>query len=284
MVKSAAWGLVAGIITIAACLVPLNGFAHLSAFQVGWIAAAALASMAFTGYSTHATVNSAAAISRLDLTVTEIDLRAKNQAIALLAKVFSMCSTELVRVFAEPGLFDSVVDNSLTALHIAICRCHGLDESRVRVSLIIQPSPAGPELNGSPRHPDLRVRSVPGSRAPRFDFADDGIAEQLQAVMSRRHPYQNGWLWDGLDGSPARGEYHVLSPERDICSYIRVGIPDVGVLCVDCSDEISRLVVADRELVLAFADVLAIPGRAKVPLATPLPVMNPALRHREEAT
>ena len=58
----------------------------------------------------------------------------------------------------------------------------------------------------------------------------------------------------------------------------------MGVLCVDCSDEISRLVVADRELVLAFADVLAIPGRAKVPLATPLPVMNPALRHREEAT
>lgn len=284
LVKASAWGLIAGIITLAAALVPLGGFSDLSGFQDGWITLGCVASMAFTGYSTHAAAKYAAVMHRVDLTVTDIDLRAKNQAIALLAKVFSMCSTQLVRVFAEPELFDSVIDSCLAALQIAICRCHGLDENRVRVSLIVYRRPAQPDHNGALGAPNLSVRSVPASQGPRFDFGDRAITEQVHAVMSRRHPYQNGWLWDGLDGSPARDEYHVLSPEREVRSYIRVGIPDLGVLCVDSSDNGSRLVVADRELALAFADVLAIPGTTKFPQAARLAAVNPGLQGMQEAT
>lgn len=285
LVMSAAWGVVAGLITVAACLVPLGGLSHLSGFQAGWLALAGAASLAFTGYTVFATAKSASIVNRVDLAVTDLDLRAKNQAIALLAKVFSMCAGELVRVFAEPEIFDSVIDSSLAALHIAICRCHGLDENRLRVSVILQSGPVRPEYNGWAAGSDIKVRSVPDNQLPRFDFTDHGIPDEIQAVMSRRHPYQNGWLWDGLDGSPSRREYHVLSPgDRDVCSYIRVGIPGLGVLCVDSADDASRLVVADRELALAFADVLAIPGRVKFPMAEQEPAVTLGPAVHEEAT
>lgn len=282
---SAAWGLVAGVITVAACLVPLGGFSQLSRFQSGWLAVAGLASTFFTGYTVFAAARSAAVVDRVDGTVTEIDLREKNQAIALMAKVFSMSVAGLVRVFAEPDLFDSVIDSSLAALHIALCRCHGLDENRIRVSLIIQSGTGYPELNGATSVAAMTIRTVPGDQAPRFDFTDHAITDQMHAVMSRRHPYQSGWLWDGFDGSPARREYHVLSPaERDVCSYIRVGVPGLGVLCVDSTDDVCRLVVADRELALAFADVLAIPGWVRLPLAAQVPVVTLGLARSEEAT
>ncbi len=121
-------------------------------------------------------MKSAVIIDRVDLTVTDLDMRSNNQAIALLARVFSMCSNELVRVFAEPDLF-----------------------------------------------------------------------------------------------------------EPEVCSYIRVGIPGMGVLCVDSTDAAARLVVADRELALAFADVLAMPGRVKLLTFALLPAGSRELRNREEA-
>jgi len=284
LVKSAAWGLVAGVITVAACFATLNGFSHLTGFQVGWIALAGLASISYTGFSAVAASRSAATIDRVSLTVTDIDQRDKNQTMALLAKVFSMCHADLVRMLAEPDWLDEVLDGPLAALQIALCRCHGLDESRIRVSLVMHATAGLQGHNGSPTQADYSVRSVSGNHMPRFDFADQDISEQFLAVMSRRHPYKQGWLWDGLDGTAARLEYHVLSPtEREFSSYIRVGVPGLGVLCVDCSDDKFRLVTADCQLALAFADVLAIPGKVKLPLAAQLPAAQPVLRNREEA-
>jgi hypothetical protein len=284
LIRSAVWGLIAGVITVAAFLATLNGFSHLTGFQAGWIALAGLASALYTGYSTLSASKSAATINQVGITVTEIDVRDKNLAIALIAKVFSMCSAQLVQVFSEPGAFDSAVDGSLDALQVALCRCHGLESSRVRVSLIMQARPGPLSGNGSAPAAGIMVRSSPQSNVPAFDFEDQAIRKQLEVVMSRQWPYEEGWLWDGLDGRPSRREHHVLSPsEREVCSYIRVGVPSVGVLCVDCSDDDSRLIVADRELAFAFANLLAVSGTASPALPTDLHALSPERQNDEEA-
>jgi len=275
LVRSAAWGLVAGIITVAACFATLGGFAHLSGFQVGWITLAGIASTSYTGYSALAAAKSAATISQVSVAVADIDSRAKDKTIALLSKVVSMWSDNLVQLFSKPDQFDSVVDGPLEALRMALCQSHGVGESRMRVSFISFATSGDPRIGGSPPHPEISVRCAPANQMLRYDFASQDIKEQLHAVMSRRHPYHVGWLFDGLNGTATRAEYHVLAPpEREFTSYIRVGVPGLGVLCVDCSDP-SQLVVADRELALAFADILAIPGRVGCPLGTQLPAVNP---------
>lgn len=262
-VLAAGAGLLAGLITIGGCFAALGRFSNITGFQVGWISAAGVTSVVLTIFSTFVAARSAAQIDRVDVTLTQMDVRAKNHLIALLAKVFSMSSSALAMATGGPEQFAAAVDKSLTALQTAIVHCHGLDDSRVRVCLISVSRTGEPQSNGQVSEPEVTTRSVPGDRMPQFDFADQDIYEQFEAVMARRHPYRNGWIWDGFDGHPARGEFHVLSPaEREYTSYIRVGIPGMGVLCVDCSDDVLRLAIADRELTLAFADMIGFHGRS----------------------
>lgn len=255
--------MVAGIITVAAVFATLGGFADLDGFQVGWITLAGVVSTLYTAGSAYASAKSAATIARVGVVVDDIDSRAKDKTIALLSKVFSMWGDALVRMLDKSEQFDSEVDGLLEALRMALSQSHGVADNRLRVCLIICARPR--DLDSPALEPS--IRSMPANRMPKYDFASEALKEQLHAVMSRRHPYYEGWLWDGLDGTATRGEFHVVPPpEREFTSYIRVGVPGCGVLCVDSSDS-SRLVVADRELALSFANILAIPNRVN-PLDT----------------
>jgi hypothetical protein len=279
--KSSAWGAVAAIITVAAFFATLDGFSHLTGFQAGWIALAGLASMIFTSVSAFSAAKSATTIDQVDHTVSGLDSYAKDKTIALVAHIFSELSRMSRRIFDESDAFGAAIDEALETLHAAICRCHELDEKKIRVSLLMQAAPGAPgaadtDVNG------VKVRCPSRSDHPEFNFADRELMDEFQIVMRRRRPYHRGWLWDGC--GPSRPEYHILAPrEREFSSYIRVGIPDLGVLCVESSDNAIPLAPADRELALAFADMLAIWRKAELLLALQTPAADFSLKNSEEA-
>jgi hypothetical protein len=268
-VRSAPFVLIAGLITAAAGLGSLSWGGKISVYQIPLIALACLASIVYASYVTFSGVLTASKVDHVDITVTGIATGDKNKAIALLAKVFSLYIIEVVNVLDEPERLVPLIDSSLATLHTTICRCHGIDDDMIKVSLVsFVPLMPAARLGDEP-HDILPVRCYPKNRPPRIELNEE-ISEQMHAVMSRRHPYRNGWLKSKEDGSPSRMEYDVLAPgDVEVASYIRVGIPHLGVLCVDCSDLATPLSVADRELVLAFADILNSPAMAKVtPVAT----------------
>jgi len=169
-------------------------------------------------------------------------------------------------------------------LREAICRCHQWDGNTVRVSLIIDASAAQLGDGSSLLGRNIEVRSIPPNSPLQFDFTDKHIRKQLAALMERQYPFEEGWLWDGLDQSiSGRGTRPLPPAAQDLCSYIRVGVPGVGVLCVDSSDENSRLMVEDRTLALAFADLLAIPAKLTYFHARQLE-FDSSLREIEEVT
>lgn len=285
--KSCTWGAVAAIITVAAFFATLDGFSHLTGFQAGWIALAALASMTLTSVSAFSAAKSAVTIDQVDHTVTGLDANAKDKTIALVAHIFSQLSRMSRRIFDEPDVFGGAIDEALATLHAAICRCHELDEKKIRVSLLMQAAPgalgaAGTTFNG------MMVRCPSRDDPPKFNFADREFMDEFQVVMQRSRPYHRGWLWDGC--GPSRPEYHILAPgERKFSSYVRVGIPDLGVLCVESSDNAIPLAPADRELTLAFADMLATWRKAQHLkaehlLALQAPAADFSLKNSEEAT
>ena len=255
MTASVIWGLIAVVITLAAFFATLQGFSHLTGFQIAWIALAGVAAMAYTAYCAFSAAKASATIDQVDQTVADLDTRAKNQEIALIAHTFSILSTVWRRLLDEHAFFEKAVDILIDALHIAIWQCHGLDQRKIRVSLI-QVKPGEPTSLGILSDPDVTIRSAPRTNVPELDSTDE-IREELRAVMSRSHPYHHGWLWDDRD--PPRAEYHVLAPkERGFSSYIRVGVPGVGVICIESSDHAGHLGPEDRDLALAFGNMLAI--------------------------
>ena len=107
-------------------------------------------------------------------------------------------------------------------------------------------------------------------------------ADHANILMSRQHPYEHGWLRCPDDGLPAGPQGHILPPEdSSVVSYIRVGIPHVGVLLV-CSWE-TPLSAAGRRLTAAFADILALPYNAQAASGKAVPVQATGGRELEGA-
>lgn len=264
-IKSVLVGLIAGLITTGAGLGGLNWAARINSLQVLWIVVAGLASVAYTALIALGSARTDRKIDHVDVTVTDMAAGDKNKAVALLAKVFSLHTAELVGVLGDPARLPMFIDTSLATLHYTICQCRGIDEDKLRVFLIS--GLALVSFNGQTADvagDSLVIQAYPHHRRPTIEL-NDPTREQLYAVMSRRYPYLNGWLRSKEDGSPRRGEYDVLPPgEIEITSYIRVGIPQFGVLCVDSSDDSVLLSIADRELAAAFADILTSPPMTKI--------------------
>jgi len=254
----------AAAITAAAGLAGVNWEAGVNGLQIIWISVASCTSLIYAVYLALGNARTSSKIDYLDVTVTGIATGDKNKAIALLAKAFSLYVAEVVSVLDKPADFVGLIDTSLSTLHYVICRCHGTDDDKLKVFLFsYEPmesrSPEGQDVGSY-----LQVRSYPPNRRNRVRL-DELVQEQMDAVMSRRYPYGSGWLKSRKDGSPARDEYEVLPPrEADISSYIRVGIPQIGVICVDSSDDGAPLSVADRELALTFADILMAPATKRI--------------------
>jgi hypothetical protein len=283
--KVAVWSVVSGGITAVACFIGFAASSHLSRTEVvGVIALAGVLSALFGGYGVFVALKSDQTLRQVDEKVDGIELAVKNKAVALVAHIFSVCSAQIMQIFTEPHLFDSAVDYTLAQLREAICRCHHWDGNTVRVSLIINASVAQPGDGSLLPEQNVAVRSIPSNSSLQFDFTNEHVREQLAVLMDRKYPFEGGWLWDSLDQSISGRETRPLPPAaQDLCSYIRVGVPGVGVLCVDSSDENSRLMVEDRILALAFADLLAIPAKLRYSQARQLE-WDSSLREIEEVT
>jgi len=262
--RCAAWSFVAAAITAAAGLAGLNWNARVGELQIIWISVASFASLVYAIYLALSNARTSEKIDYLDVTLTGIAAGDKNKAIALLAKAFSLYVAQVVGVLDKPDDFVSLVDTSLSTLHYVICRCHGTDDDKLKVFFFSYESMESRAPENQEVGSYLQVRSYPPDRRNRVRL-DELIQEQMDAVMSRRYPYGSGWLKSRKDGSPARDEYEVLPPrEAEISSYIRVGIPQIGVICVDSSDDAAPLSVADRELALTFADILMSPAMIRI--------------------
>jgi hypothetical protein len=260
--KTALWGAASGVISVMAYVIGIAQSSHVSALAVGSIIAVVSVLSAFSGgYPVRLALKSERTLKEVGKGVGHLENTAeqdKARAVALVAYVFYECVTQIEQALTEPSRFNSAAEDILAGLCGAICHHHRWGGHEVRASLIIDASAA--QLNNGTQASGKH--SVPSDSPLRFDFTDKEVNEQFAQVMDRRYPFKRGCLWDGHYQSTSDGETRPLPPPGSSeISYIRVGVPGIGVLCVDSSDKDSRLVVADRTLALAVADLLSITKR-----------------------
>lgn len=267
-------GLIGGFITLAAGLAGIGRGQYLNSIQDGWIVLAAVASSAYTSFRLLTTARAArketSAIGSVGSKMDEasevldrIDTRDRDSTLVLLARILTICTEQAVRVVYDPALFHVLVQISLECLHTALARSHGTDGAGLRVAVLSY----RPMANAVT--PSQELICYPDDGKLRLEPAEE-IADHAGILMSRRHPYENGWLRCPDDGIPPGPEGHILRPgDRGVESYIRVGIPHVGVLLVDSWD--LPLSVAERMLTVAFADVLALPYSMRAAAAPAIP-------------
>jgi hypothetical protein len=266
--RAIAPALISGFITLSAGLAALSWDARVNRIQVTWIILAAGSAALFTGYrlvtATRAASIEAAEISAVSSKVDDasevlsrIDARGRDSTLVLLARIMTICTEQAVSAAYELDLFNALVQSSMECLYMAIAYTYGTDCRDLRVAVLTcQQNDTAGRLTGTQ---DLVY--YPDDHGAQIKPTEETM-DHAAILMSRRHPYENGWLRYSGDGLPVGPEGHILPPQDDsVVSYIRVGIPQVGVLLVDSWD--ISLSVAERRLTAAFADVLALPYSAK---------------------
>jgi hypothetical protein len=279
-----AWGSIAGAITLAAGLAGLGGNSPVGGFRLGWITLGAAGSVLYTSYWLRAAAKETTEIdamgSKVDVAsevLGRLDSRENDSTLVLLASILAICTEQAVMAASAPELFNVLVQTCLECLHTAITRSHATDGANVRVAVLS--CQQGAKVSSRTAGQDLIY--YPRDRKLEIDLAGEA-ADHANILMSRQHPYEHGWLRCPDDGLPAGPQGHILPPEdSSVVSYIRVGIPHVGVLLV-CSWE-TPLSVAGRRLTAAFADILALPYNAQAASGKAVPVQATGGRELEGA-
>jgi hypothetical protein len=284
LLKTIAWGSIAGFITLAAGLASLGGNAPVSGLHLGWIVLAGGGSILYTSYWLRAATKESSEIDTVGSNVDRasevlgrLDTRDNDSTLVLLGNILAICTEQAVMVAASPDLFNVLIQTCLECLHTSITRSHATDSANVRVAALSGQQATGPGIQSA----DQDLIYYPRDRKLEVDLT--GVAaEHANILMSRQHPYENGWLRYPDDGIPAGPEGHILPPaDSGVVSYIRVGIPHVGVLLVDSWE--TPLSVAARRLTTAFADVLALPYRPAATAGQTVPVQAAGGRQLEGA-
>ena len=283
MLRTIAWGSIAGAITLAAGLASLTKRPTIG-FQLGWIVLAGLGSILYTAYRVRAATKESAEInavgSKIDFAsevLSRLDTRDSESTLALLAGILAICTEQTVMVAAAPELFNVLVQTCLECLHTAITRSHATNSANVRIAALRCRSAA----DASNRNAAQDLICYPGDRKLEIDPTGEA-AGHANILMSRQHPYENGWLRYPDDGLPGGPEGHILPPrDSGVVSYIRVGIPRVGVLLVDSWE--TPLSLAGRRLAVAFADILALPHGAPPAVGPTVPIQATGGRALEGA-
>ncbi len=284
LLNTIGWGSIAGIITLAAGLASLDDNSPLSHFRVGWIVLAGVGSVLYTSYWLRAAAQESSEIDTVGSKVEvasevlgRLDTRDNDSTLVLLAGILAICTQQAVMVAAAPELFNILVQTCLESLHTAMTRSHFSDAANMRVAVLSGrlAAPAGGPGGGQ------GLIYYPKDRKLEIEMTG-AAADHATILMSRQHPYEDGWLRCTGDGLSAGPEGHVLRPaDSSVVSYIRVGIPHVGVLLVDSWQ--APLSVAGRRLATAFADILALPYGAERAAGQAVPAQAAGGRELEGA-
>ena len=277
------WGVAGGFITLAAGLAGLSWGERLNRTQIVLVVVASALSAI---YSTYFLLKARRSDRKLDAVgvqvdnvgtqitgntevLTRIDARDHDSTLVLLGGILKICTEEAVRVAIGTSSYDVLVQKSVESLHATLMRGHGTDATSLRVGVLLYEQHS--RLNG--QHPAAKVICYPKERGLEIVLTDEA-ADHVAILMSRRHPYQNGWHRWTNDGVQPGPEGHILQPEdRNIVSYIRVGIPGIGVLLVDSWEKPCS--IAERRFAVAVADVLGLPYQRSA--ALPIDVQRDAI-------
>jgi hypothetical protein len=277
------WGSIAGAITLAAGLASLDK-SPVIGLRLGWIVLAGAGSILYTSYRLRAAAKEFTEIdavgSKVDIAsevLSRLDTRDNDSTLVLLATILAICTEQAVMVAAAPELFNVLAQTCLECLHTAITRSHATDGANVRVAVLSCQQGA----KVSSRNAGQDLICYPKDRKLEIELAGEA-ADHANILMSRQHPYENGWLRYPDDGLPAGPQGHILAlQDSSVVSYIRVGIPRVGVILVDSWE--TPLSVAARRLTAAFADILALPYGAEAAPGNTVPVQAASGRELEGA-
>lgn len=278
-ISALVWGLAAGFIALAAGLGSITLGTDASLMQLRWVAVASiLAAMVTTikagldseserrrrrhdEQTNKSLVTVDDRLGSVDNMLSRLELQRIELARVVVGEILARTAGVAAAVLKDPILYEAKLGEALEALHYAIVRPRSTGDDRVRVAFICA---TVPEDGSDPRILTV-LHCVPESRQLKLRPSEE-LYEQFLAIQSRRYPFALGYLHHRSIEMMGRNDPPPLAPpEADVVSFLRVGLPELGVLWIDSWDS-EPLDVADKANVVSYTEILSLikPQKRKV--------------------